>query len=69
MKLQSNKARVVSLVMYSQADMSIVLNRRKLADFVVGEFNRGYQHSPLLGLLKRKTPQQRLPLPLSLEVR
>ena len=68
MKLQSNKARVVSLVMYSQADMSIVPNRRKFAD-VVGEFNRGYQHSPLLGLLKRKTPQQRLPLPLSLEVR
>ena len=69
MKLRSNKARVVSLVMYSQADMSIVLNRRKLADIVVGEFNRGYQHSPLLGLLKRKTPQQLLPLPLSLEVR
>ena len=48
MKLQSNKARVVYLVTYSQADMSIVPNRVKFADIVVGEFNRGSPHNRVL---------------------
>ena len=48
MNLQSNKARVVYLVRYSQADMSIVPNRRKFADSVAGKFNRGSQHNRVL---------------------
>ena len=48
MKLQSNKTRVVQLVKYSQADMSIVPNRRKFTDIVVGEFNRDAQHNQVL---------------------
>ena len=47
-KLQGNKARVAYLVTYSQADMNIVPNRRKFADTVVGEFNRGSQDNRVL---------------------
>ena len=36
MKLQSNKVRLAFLVTFSQADMSIVPNRRKFAEIVVG---------------------------------
>ena len=48
MKLQSNKVRLAFLVTFSQADMSIVPNRRKFAEIVVGEFNRGSQHNQVL---------------------
>ena len=36
------------LVTYSQADMSIAVNQKKIADIVVGEFKRGSQHNRVL---------------------
>ena len=36
------------LVTYSQADMSIVLNRKKIVDIGVGEFKRVSQHNQVL---------------------
>ena len=48
MKLKRNKARVLYLVTYSQADRRIVPNRGKSANIVVGEFNRGSHHNRVL---------------------